>query len=37
MNFMTKMGKNKYNMIGWWIKKSQHSKKTILQQFRPKP
>ena len=29
MNFKTKKGKNKYNMIGRWIKKSQHLKKSF--------
>ena len=26
-NFKTKKCKNKYNMVGQWIKKSQHLKK----------
>ena len=29
MNFKAKKGKNKYNMIGWLIKKSQHLKKSF--------
>ena len=28
MNFKAKKGKNKYNMFGWLIEKSQHLKKT---------
>ena len=35
MNFEDNKGKNKYNMIGCWIKGQQHLKTP--QQLRPKP
>ena len=36
-NFKTKKGKNIQNMVGQWVKKCQHLKKTILQKLGPKP
>ena len=33
MNFKAKKGKNKYNMFEWWIKKSQHLKKSIFTEI----